>query len=313
MITSLELGLIYGIMALGVFLTFRVLRFADLTIDGSFTLGAAVAAKLIIDGVNPWLATGAAFIAGAAAGLVTGLLHTKGKIEGLLASILVMIALWSINLRVMEKSNLPLLRETTLLSGLRDDSLLGGDSWFSVGLFSIVLIIIIALLRWFLGTNYGLAMQSTGDAESMVKSFGVNTDRVKIVNLALSNGLVGLCGALIAQYQGFADISMGIGLILVGLASVILGQAVFGQRFLLQAVVAVVLGSVLYRLAIYFALRVEWVSANDMKLISAILVVLALIIPQIGIFKRVPKPNWTILQRSNAAASQNEEASNAAR
>ncbi len=313
MITSLELGLIYGIMALGVFLTFRVLRFADLTIDGSFTLGAAVAAKLIIDGVNPWLATGAAFFAGAAAGLVTGLLHTKGKIEGLLASILVMIALWSINLRVMEKSNLPLLRETTLLSGLRDDYLLGGDSWFSVGLFSIVLIIIIALLRWFLGTNYGLAMQSTGDAESMVKSFGVNTDRVKIVNLALSNGLVGLCGALIAQYQGFADISMGIGLILVGLASVILGQAVFGQRFLLQAVVAVVLGSVLYRLAIYFALRVEWVSANDMKLISAILVVLALIIPQIGIFKRVPKPNWTILQRSNAAASQNEEASNAAR
>jgi len=313
MITSLELGLIYGIMALGVFLTFRVLRFADLTIDGSFTLGAAVAAKLIIDGVNPWLATGAAFLAGAAAGLVTGLLHTKGKIEGLLASILVMIALWSINLRVMEKSNLPLLRETTLLSGLRDDYLLGGDSWFSVGLFSIVLIIIIALLRWFLGTNYGLAMQSTGDAESMVKSFGVNTDRVKIVNLALSNGLVGLCGALIAQYQGFADISMGIGLILVGLASVILGQAVFGQRFLLQAVVAVVLGSVLYRLAIYFALRVEWVSANDMKLISAILVVLALIIPQIGIFKRVPKPNWTILQRSNAAASQNEEASNAAR
>lgn len=313
MITSLELGLIYGIMALGVFLTFRVLRFADLTIDGSFTLGAAVAAKLIIDGVNPWLATGAAFLAGAAAGLVTGLLHTKGKIEGLLASILVMIALWSINLRVMEKSNLPLLRETTLLSGLRDDSLLGGDSWFSVGLFSIVLIIIIGLLRWFLGTNYGLAMQSTGDAESMVKSFGVNTDRVKIVNLALSNGLVGLCGALIAQYQGFADISMGIGLILVGLASVILGQAVFGQRFLLQAVVAVVLGSVLYRLAIYFALRVEWVSANDMKLISAILVVLALIIPQIGIFKRVPKPNWTILQRSNAAASQNEEASNAAR
>lgn len=313
MITSLELGLIYGIMALGVFLTFRVLRFADLTIDGSFTLGAAVAAKLIIDGVNPWLATGAAFLAGAAAGLVTGLLHTKGKIEGLLASILVMIALWSINLRVMEKSNLPLLRETTLLSGLRDDYLLGGDSWFSVGLFSIVLIIIIGLLRWFLGTNYGLAMQSTGDAESMVKSFGVNTDRVKIVNLALSNGLVGLCGALIAQYQGFADISMGIGLILVGLASVILGQAVFGQRFLLQAVVAVVLGSVLYRLAIYFALRVEWVSANDMKLISAILVVLALIIPQIGIFKRVPKPNWTILQRSNAAASQNEEASNAAR
>jgi len=313
MITSLELGLIYGIMALGVFLTFRVLRFADLTIDGSFTLGAAVAAKLIIDGVNPWLATGAAFLAGAAAGLVTGLLHTKGKIEGLLASILVMIALWSINLRVMEKSNLPLLRETTLLSGLRDDYLLGGDSWFSVGLFSIVLIIIIALLRWFLGTNYGLAMQSTGDAESMVKSFGVNTDRVKIVNLALSNGLVGLCGALIAQYQGFADISMGTGLILVGLASVILGQAVFGQRFLLQAVVAVVLGSVLYRLAIYFALRVEWVSANDMKLISAILVVLALIIPQIGIFKRVPKPNWTILQRSNAAASQNEEASNAAR
>ncbi|GER24064.1 ABC transporter permease [Zafaria cholistanensis] len=284
MITAVELGLIYAIMALGVYLTFRILDFPDLTVDGSFTTGAAVAAVGIINGMPPIAATLLAFFAGMAAGIVTGLLHTKGKINGLLAGILTMIALYSINLRIMGKANLPLLREETLVTPLKEAGLLG--TGLSVATFLLVALAIKFLLDWFLHTDTGLAMQATGDNEEMIRSLGVSTDNQKILGLALSNGLVALCGGLIAQYQGFADIGMGIGIIVAGLASVIIGQAIFGHRLILIATLAVVLGSVLYRVVIQLALQAG-LQPNDMKLISAVLVVVALVLPQWSGFRKL--------------------------
>ncbi|AUI53030.1 ABC transporter permease [Arthrobacter crystallopoietes] len=284
MIVAVELGLIYAIMALGVYLTFRILNFPDLTVDGSFTTGAAVASIMIINGYSPVVSTVAAFGAGLVAGWITGILHTKGKINGLLAGILTMIALYSINLRIMGRANLPLLREDTLITPLRDAGLLG--TAMAVVVFSLFALAVKFVIDWFLHTDVGLAMQATGDNEEMIRSFGVSTDRMKILGLALSNGLVGLCGALIAQYQGFADIGMGIGLILAGLASVIIGQAIFGSRLIIIASLAVVLGSVLYRVVIQLALQAG-LNPNDMKLISAVLVVIALVLPQWKLFKRI--------------------------
>jgi len=285
MIGALELGLIYGVMALGVYLTFRVLNFPDLTVDGSFTTGAATAAALIGSGANPVLATLAGGGAGVVAGIVTGLLHTKGRIDGLLAGILTMIALWSINLRIMGKSNYPLLRAETLFSPMRDAGLLG--TWIGVGILFVAVILLKLVVDWFLSTNLGLSIQATGDNGPMIRSFGVSTDFTTILTLAISNGFVGLCGAIIAQYQGYADISMGIGLILVGLASVILGQAIFGQRFIWIATIAVILGAVLYRLIIFFAMWVG-LDPNDMKLVTAVLVVAALLLPRWGFLKKIP-------------------------
>ena len=277
MIGAVELGLIYGVMAIGVYLTFRVLNFPDLTVDGSFTTGAATAAVAIIHGWNPFLATAAGFVTGFCAGIVTGLLHTKGKIDGLLAGILTMIALWSVNLRIMDKANLPLLRTDTVITPLREAKLLG--TWASVGILAAIIVVLGLVIVWFLSTDLGLSLRATGDNGPMITSFGVSTDFTKTLTLALSNGLVGMCGALVAQYQGFADISMGIGLILVGLASVIMGQAIFGQRYLWVAVFAVVVGAVLYRLIIAAALNVG-LDPNDMKAVTAILVVLALLLPR---------------------------------
>lgn len=286
MITAVELGLIYAIMALGVYLTFRILNFPDLTVDGSFTTGAAVASVSIVNGVNPWLATALAFFAGMIAGVITGLLHTKGKIDGLLAGILTMIALYSINLRIMGKANVPLLGEDTLISPLRQAGWLGSGP--AIGVLFLVCLMFVAIIVWFLHTEVGMAMRATGDNEQMIRSFGVSTDNQKILGLALSNGLVGLSGALIAQYQGFADVGMGIGLILIGLASVIVGQAIFTQRYIWLAALAVVLGAVIYRLVIQFALMAG-LEVNDMKLISAILVVVALLLPRWKGFQKMVK------------------------
>lgn len=284
MIAGIELGLIYAIMALGVYLTFRVLDFPDLTVDQSFTSGAATAAMVIINGGSPWLATAVGFVAGGLAGLITALLHTKARINGLLAGILTMTALYSVNLRLMDgKANLALLREDTVFTPLREVGLqgtIGGVLLLLVGV-----LVVKVLLDWFLYTDAGLAMQATGDNPEMIRSFGVNTDGQKILGLCLSNALVGLAGALIAQYQGFADIGMGIGMIVVGLASVILGQGIFGTRTVVVATLAVVLGSVLYRLVITVALQAG-LNPSDMKLISAVLVVIALVLPQLSVFKR---------------------------
>lgn len=286
MLAALDLGLLYAVMGLGVFLTFRILDFADLTVDGSFVTGGATAAVLITSGTSPVLATLAGFVAGCLAGTVTGLLHTKGRINGLLAGILTQIGLYSINLRIMGGANVPLLRSDTLMTPLREGRLLG--SWASVGVFVLFAALVMAALMWFLRTDTGLAMQATGENEGMARSFGINTDAQKILGLALSNGLVGLAGAIIAQYQGYADIQMGVGIIVAGLASVIIGQAIFGAKSILVAAPAVVFGSVLYRMAIQVAMQLG-LDPNDMKLMSAALVVIALVLPQ-----------WAPVQRMSA-------------
>lgn len=295
---ALELGLIYGVMALGVYLTFRILNFPDLTVDGSFTTGAAVSAAMIVNGQNPLLATLAGAAAGLVAGAITGVLHTKGKIDGLLAGILTMIALWSINLRIMGMANVPLLREDTLFTPMREAGWIG-KTWYAVLVIAVVLFALKLIVDWFLSTDLGLAIQATGNNEQMIRSFGVNTDGMKILTLALSNGLVALAGALVAQYQGFADISMGIGLILIGLASVILGQAVLGQRNIFMASLAVLVGSVLYRLIIFFAL-IAGLNPNDMRAVTAVLVVAALLLPRWGFLKKIPSLN----QRGNRKPAQ---------
>lgn len=287
MISAVELGLLYAIMALGVYLTFRILEFADLTVDGSFTTGGAVAAISIVNGVNPWAATVAAFAAGLVAGAITGVLHTKANIDGLLAGILTQIGLYSINLRIMGAANISLLREQTLFTGLRERGLMGGATWLGPLILLPVALLVLGLLIWFLHTDMGLAMRATGDNTEMIRSFGVSTDAQKILGLALSNGLVALSGALIGQYQGFSDIGMGIGMIVVGLASVIIGQAIIGRLTIFRAATAVVVGAVLYRVVIQLALMAG-LNPNDQKLISAILVVLALVLPQVKFFKRIP-------------------------
>ncbi len=277
MITAVELGLIYSIMALGVYLTFRILEFADLTVDGSFTTGAALAAVSILGGVNPVLATLGAFFAGMGAGLITGLLNTKGNVDGLLAGILTQIGLYSINLRIMGTSNLGLLRVNTAFTPLREAKLLG--TWAGPLVMLPFALLILGILIWFLHTDVGLAMRATGDSAKMISSFGVSTDSQKILGLCLSNGMVAVSGALVAQYQGFADVGMGIGIIVAGLASVIIGQAILGRLTIWRAATAVLVGAVLYRVVIQLALMVGF-NPNDMKLISAVLVILALLLPQ---------------------------------
>ncbi|GAX88846.1 ABC transporter permease [Effusibacillus lacus] len=293
---AVEQGLLFAIMALGVYLTFRILNFPDLTVDGSFALGGALAAKLIIDGFNPFLATLIAMVAGAGAGAFTGILSTKGKINGLLAGILTMIALYSINLRIMGRANLPLLREDTLYTMIQDlrlpDIAIAGITLFTGT--AIVFLVVVALVKllidWFLHTDTGLDVRATGDNPTMIRSFGANTDTATIIGLSLSNALVAMSGALVAQYQGFADVGMGIGMIVIGLASVIVGEVLFGNPTIVRATMAVILGSIVYRLVIAFALR-SGLSPSDMKMITAFLVIIALTLPTImkGAWKKGSK------------------------
>ncbi|MCR8993457.1 ABC transporter permease [Brevibacillus laterosporus] len=288
---AIEQGLLFAVMVLGVFLTFRILNFPDLTVDGSFAMGGAIAATLIVDGMNPFLATALAMAGGAIAGVFTGVLTTKGKINGLLAGILTMIALYSINLRIMgKKSNIPLLREETLYTKAQAVSIFDFQiydvSVASSIVFLIMVLIVKLMLDWFLHTDLGLDIRATGDNDRMIRSFGANTDTTTIIGLALSNALVAASGALVAQYQGFADVGMGIGMIVIGLASVIIGEVLFGTKSIMRLTLAVILGSIVYRLVIAFALRQGFL-ASDMKLITAIIVIIALILPNImkGVWK----------------------------
>ncbi|SJZ30970.1 ABC transporter permease [Selenihalanaerobacter shriftii] len=275
---SIEQGLVYGVMALGVYLTFRILDFPDLTVDGSFPLGAAITAKLIIDGVDPIVATLAAVLFGALAGSITGFLNTKLKITGLLSGILTMTALYSINLRIMGRANIPLLNQETILTKLDAISLNG--EW-QAGIFFLVIVLVIKfMVDWFLHTELGLALRATGDNPQMIRSMGVNTDSMTILGLALSNGLVALSGSLVAQYQGFADVGMGIGMIIIGLASVIIGEVIFSSRRIILATISVIGGSLLYRLAITTALRLGF-APTDLKIVTAVLVITALSAPTI--------------------------------
>ena len=265
---AVELGLLYALMALGVYITFRILNFPDLTVDGSFVAGGGIAAVMITHGYNPWLATLAAFAGGLLAGAATGLLHTKGKINALLSGILMMIALHSINMRIMEKPNIGLYGEKSVFDALPP-----------MALAAIIVMVFKLLLDVFFRTDYGLALRATGDNARMIRSFGANTDQTTIFGISLSNGLVALSGSLIAQQSGFADISMGIGMIVIGLASVIIGEALFGAPTVFRATLAVVLGSIVYRIVVALALQVEWMETSDLKLITAAMVIVALVIP----------------------------------
>lgn len=289
LIGAVEQGLIYGIMALGVYLTFRVLDFPDLTVDGSFVTGAATAAAMIVMGHSPVIATLVAIVVGFVAGVGTGLLNTKGGINPLLSGILMMIALYSINLRIMGwtvensvgRPNIPLLQSETLFSKYTAwATSLGIPVEISIILFAAITVAVVKLaLDAFLKTEVGLALRATGDNKRMIRSFSGNTSTLTILGLGLSNGLVALSGALIAQYGKFADVGMGIGMIVIGLASVIIGEALFGTRSIVRVTLAVVIGAVIYRLVLAFALRIEFLDTGDMKLLTAAIVVLALIVP----------------------------------
>ncbi|MBE3102623.1 MAG: ABC transporter permease [Bacilli bacterium] len=303
---SVEQGIIYSIMALGVYLSFRVLDFPDLTVDGSFVTGAAVAATMISFGYHPLVATAVAIVIGFLAGCVTGLLHTKGKINALLAGILMMIALYSINLRIMGltsensigRPNIPLLNVETLFSKFHTlwsstgidiainnfFGMLGvqylPSTWGTLFIMTIIVLLIKFVVDWFLKTEVGLAIRATGDNKKMIRSLSANTDTLVIIGLGFSNALVAFSGALIAQYAKFSDVGMGIGMIIIGLASVIIGEAIFGTKTIIRTTFAVIAGAIIYRIVLGLALRVEFLDTGDMKLITAFIVICALILPQ---------------------------------
>jgi putative tryptophan/tyrosine transport system permease protein len=276
---AIETGLLFGLVALGVYLSFRVLQFPDLTVDGSFPLGAAVSAVLIVGGVDPWLATLAACVAGALAGLVTAWLNVRLNILHLLASILTMIALYSINLRIMGRPNIALLGETTVFTPLEA---LDIPSYVVLPVVLAVLVIVAKLLLdRFLTSEIGLAMRATGSNPRMARAQGIDTNTYILMGMALSNALVALAGSLFAQSQGAADVTMGVGVIVVGLAAVIGGEAVIAPRTVFLATVACLTGSVLYRLAVALALNADFIGlkAQDLNLITAVLVAAAMVLP----------------------------------
>lgn len=295
LIGALTIGFILSLLALGVFISFRIFSFPDITADGSSTLGAAVAAAMIVKGVNPVAASAAGFAAGFMAGAVTGTLATKFKINGLLSGILVMTGLYSVNLHIMGRSNVPLLGEKTLATYAQGigTTVLGGRAslnvmgWEVSSLDASVLVltfIAIALtgilLYAFFQTHLGTAMRATGDNSQMIRALGVNDGNMIVLGLAVSNGLVALSGAFLAQYQGFADVQMGIGMVVWGLASVIIGEALVGTRQLGFIICGAVMGSVLFRLLVAIALRLG-LNPNDLKLITAVFVFLALVLPSL--------------------------------
>jgi putative ABC transport system permease protein len=293
LIGSITIGLILALLALGIFISFRIFDFPDITVEGSFTFGASAGAALIVAGVNPLVASLVSFLAGMAAGAITGVIHTRFRINPLLAGILVMTALYSINLHVMGKSNIPLLSETTVftwienlsnrVSGIDARTIIIGwevatrDLWLLMFCF-LAILMFCCILWWFFKTNIGTAMRATGDNDQMIRALGVNTKWMIIAGIALSNGFVALSGAMLAQYQGFADVQMGIGMMVWGLASVIIGESIINDRSVGMVIAGAVIGSVLFRLLVAIALR--WgLNPNDLKIITAVFVFIALILP----------------------------------
>lgn len=277
---AVELGLVYAFVALGVYLAFRILDFPDLTVDGSLPLGGAVAAVMIINGFNPWIATLGAMAAGSVAGIVTATLNVRFKILHLLASILTMIALFSINLRVMGRPNVALLREETVLTPFFGHGL--PDYYVRPAFVFVLVVLAVVGLAWFLRSEFGLAMRATGANPRMAKAQGVRTNLQIYVGMALSNALVGLAGALFAQTNGFADVTTGVGTIVVGLAAVIVGETLLPSRLIAVALVGAVVGSVVYRIAVQLALSADVIGlqSSDLNLVTAALVAVALILPQ---------------------------------
>ena len=285
-ISTIAQGLLWALLALGVFITFRILDVADLTVEGSFPMGAAISAVLITMGVNPWITVLVAGVGGMIAGAVTGWIHTKLKIPALLAGILTMIALYSVNLHIMGKANISLLRMDTVYSAIHS---MGISNAVALTIIGVVVTIVVGLfLFWFFGTELGTSVRATGVNPQMIRAQGVNTDSMIVLGLLLSNGFVAVSGALIAQSQGFADIGMGVGTIVIGLASVIIGEVLFasssvvrklfGNSSFVLSLVAVVFGSIIYRIVIATVLYLG-MPPNDLKLFTAILVALALSLP----------------------------------
>lgn len=273
-------GVLWGLMTLGVYLTFRILNIADMTVDGSFAAGGAVTAVLITHGMHPALTLFFVFLMGMICGLVTGFMNTKLKINILLASILTQIALYSVNIRIMRKANTPLLGSPTLMSkfiALTNNSITKTTASLIIG--TVIIAIVIGLIYWFLGTEIGSAIRATGSNEHMVRAMGINTHFTKILGLMISNGMVALSGALVAQSQGYADVGMGTGTIVVGLASIIIGEVIFGSHFgFWYTLVSVVLGSVIYRIVIAIVLQLG-LKSTDLKLLTALVVAISLSVP----------------------------------
>lgn len=301
LISSLTIGFILSLLAYGVLITFRIFRFPDITAEGSITFGAGIAAILIFQGIPPLLASMAAFIGGMCAGFITGIIHTRFKINGLLSGILVTTALYSVNLSVMGKSNIPLLYETTLITQAeklleivlehKNEVIILGWSVetkdVAILVSSFLLICLVGLLIYlFFRTNLGTAMRAAGDNADMIRALGVNEGNMILIGLALSNGLIAFSGALLAQYQGFADVQMGIGMLVWGLASVIIGEALVGSTTLGYKIIGAVMGSLLFRLLVAVALR--WgLNPNNLKLITAIFVFVALVLP--GFLRKIQR------------------------
>ena len=262
---TIEQSLIFAIMVLGVYISFRILDFPDMTVDGTFPLGAAISAKLLTLGVNPYLTLLVALVAGAAAGAVTGLIHVKLKVKDLLAGILVMTALYSVNLRVMGKSNIPLFEEDNIF-----------NTEYSMMITIVVLILISKfILDYLLKTKFGFALKALGDNENLIVSLGLNEEKYKIYGLMIANAFVAFSGAVLAQYQGFADVGMGTGIIVIGLASIIIGDTLFGKRRRLAGTTIVIIGSILYRGVIAVTLSMG-MDASDLKLITSVIVIVIL-------------------------------------
>lgn len=286
-VSALSQGLLWSVLAVGVYLSYRFLNISDLTSEGSFTLGAAVCASNIVRGMDPLLSCILALIAGALAGLVTGVLHTKFKMPSLLAGILSMTGLYSINLRIMGKANIPLTQSVTLLTKLKDMLGLTRDRDGAIYLGLIVVVILIVLLVWFFNTEFGFSVVATGNNDKVIRANGVDSDKTIIAGLMLSNALIALSGSLVSQYNGYADVTMGIGAIVVGLASVIIGEVLFKDKYFAVCLIGVVVGSIIYRLIVTFVVNTNFISANDMKLFTAIVVAVAIIIANKGGKKRV--------------------------
>ncbi|ASG29003.1 ABC transporter permease [Fusobacterium polymorphum] len=264
---TIEQSLIFAIMVLGVYISFRILNFPDMTVDGTFPLGAAISAKLLTLGVNPYLTLLVALISGAAAGAITGLIHVKLKVKDLLAGILVMTALYSINLRVMGKSNIPLFEEDNIF-----------NTEYSMMITIVVLILISKfILDYLLKTKFGFALKALGDNENLIVSLGLNEEKYKIYGLMIANAFVAFSGAVLAQYQGFADVGMGTGIIVIGLASIIIGDTLFGKRRRFAGTTIVIIGSILYRGVIAVTLSMG-MDASDLKLITSVIVIVILCI-----------------------------------
>ena len=273
-IDAIEEGLLFSIVSMGVYITYKILDFPDLSVDGTYPLGAAITAILLINGVNPWLAIIISAVGGAIAGGITAFLHVKLKISNLMSGILVMIALYSVNLRIMGRSNTPLFSTNTIFKNANLKSI-----------FIIIIMVVICkiIIDTFLKTKRGFLLMAVGDNEQVVSSLGINKNGVKVLGLMISNGLVGMAGAIQAQKYGYADVTMGQGIVVMGLATVVIGITIFGKLSLLKCTTLSILGAIIYKVAIAIALRVNF-NPNDLKLITAIIVIIALASNN-GIFK----------------------------